>query len=66
MEIKVDNLVTFLFAIVGVCIFPLGMIWAINSLFLLQIQYTISNWFAIVFIQIYFQVILKASLTNKK
>jgi len=64
MEIDVNKLLTYFLALVGLALLPLGFIWALNSLFLLNIAYTFANWGAVVFVQVYFQVLVKASTNH--
>ena len=45
--------------------YPLGVIWAINSLFNLSIGYTFWNWLAIVVLHIFFQGNTIVSANNK-
>jgi hypothetical protein len=68
MEIETTKLTTLMIGIIGMIVLPLGFIWAVNNTFLLNIEYTFLNWLSIVFLQLYFQVVVKASTTsvNKK
>ena len=68
MEIDSTKLTTFFVGIVGLIFLPLGLIWAFNTLFNLQIEYSFLNWLSVVFVQIYIQIVLKASFIslNKK
>jgi len=61
MEIDSNKITAVVLGLIGIIVFPLGIIWSLNNLFSLQIQYTFFNWLSIVFIQIYIQIILKAS-----
>jgi len=61
MEIDSNKITTVVLGLIGIIVFPLGIIWSLNNLLSLQIQYTFFNWLSIVFIQIYIQIILKAS-----
>lgn len=61
MEIDTNKVMAVMLGLIGVIVFPMGIIWSFNNLFGLQIQYTFFNWLSIVFIQIYIQIILKAS-----
>lgn len=47
--------------IIGLITLPLGFIWAVNTAFTLNIEYTFFNWLSIAFLQIYLQVVIKAS-----
>ena len=68
MEIDSTKLTTFFVGIVGLIFLPLGLIWAFNTLLNLQIEYSFLNWLSVVFVQIYIQIVLKASFisSNKK
>jgi len=61
MEIDTNKVMAVMLGLIGIIVFPMGIIWSFNNLFNLQIQYTFFNWLSIVFIQIYIQIILKAS-----
>ena len=49
---------------VGVVVLPLGGIWALNTLFATGLEYTFMNWCAVLFAQLYIQIIIKAGLTH--
>ena len=68
MEVDSTKLATFFVGVIGLIFLPLGLIWAFNTLFNLQIEYSFLNWLSIVFVQIYIQIVLKASFisSNKK
>jgi len=66
MEIDTTKIVTFMIGIIGLIILPLGLIWAFNTLLNLQIEYTFLNWLSVVFIQLYIQIVLKASLISSQ
>lgn len=66
MEIDTTKMTAFVIGIVGLIILPLGLIWAFNTLLNLQIEYTFLNWLSIVFIQLYIQIVLKASLISSE
>lgn len=61
MEIETTKLTTFMAGIIGLITLPLGFIWAVNTAFTLNIEYTFLNWLSIAFLQIYLQVVIKAS-----
>lgn len=61
MEIDTTKLATFLAGILGLIILPLGFIWSVNTVFQLNIEYTLWNWLGIAFLQLYLQLIIKAS-----
>ncbi len=62
MEIDTNKATAFTLGITGLIILPIGLIWAINTLLNLQIEYNFFNWLSVVFIQVYIQIILKAVL----
>ena len=64
MEIQTTKLTTFLAGILGLIILPLGFIWAVNTAFAMNIEYTFLNWLSVVFLQLYLQLIIKASTIN--
>ena len=66
MEIDTTKMTAFMIGIIGLIILPLGLIWAFNTLLNLQIEYTFLNWLSIVFIQLYIQIVLKASLISSE
>ena len=61
MEVETTKLTSLFTGIIGIIILPLGFIWAVNTAFNLNIQYTFLNWLSIVFLQLYFQVVVRAS-----
>ena len=61
MEIETTKLTAFMAGIIGLITLPLGFIWAVNTAFTLNIEYTFLNWLSIAFLQIYLQVVIKAS-----
>ena len=66
MEIDTTKMVTFMIGVAGLIILPLGLIWSFNTLLNLQIEYTFLNWLSVVFIQLYIQIVLKASLISSQ
>jgi hypothetical protein len=66
MKIDTTKMTAFVIGIVGLIILPLGLTWAFNTLLNLQIEYTFLNWLSIVFIQVYIQIVLKASLISSE
>ena len=61
MEVDTTKLATFLVGILGLIILPLGFIWSVNTVFQLNIEYTLWNWLGVAFLQLYLQLIIKAS-----
>ena len=66
MEIDTTKMTAFMIGITGLIILPLVLIWAFNTLLNLQIEYTFLNWLSIVFIQLYIQIVLKASFISSQ
>ena len=61
MEIDAVKATTLLIGTLGLAVLPLGFIWAMNTLFLLNIEYTFFTWSSVLIIQLYLQIIIKAS-----
>tara|TARA_B100002019_G_C21067803_1_gene497436 strand:+ start:506 stop:724 length:219 start_codon:yes stop_codon:yes gene_type:complete len=66
MDVETTKLTTLITGLIGLIVLPLGFIWAINTAFALNIQYTFLNWLSIVFLQLYFQIVVRASTSNGK
>ena len=66
MEVETTKLSAFLLGAVGMVVLPLGFLWATNTLFQLNIDYTFINWLGVLFLQLYFQIIVKAATTPSK
>ena len=64
MEIETTKLTAFTAGIIGIITLPLGFMWAVNTAFSMNIEYTFINWLSVVFLQIYIQVVIKASTLN--
>ena len=64
MEIETTKLTAFLAGLLGLITLPLGFIWAVNTAFAMNIEYTFLNWLSVAFLQLYLQVIIKASTIN--
>jgi hypothetical protein len=62
MEVETTKLTSLFTGLIGIVILPIGFIWAVNTSFNLNIQYTFLNWLSIVFLQLYFQVVVRASV----
>jgi hypothetical protein len=63
MEVETTKLTTFVIGLAGLIILPIGFIWASNTIFQFNLEYTFINWLAVLFLQLYFQVVVKASTT---
>jgi len=66
MEISTAKLITLILGIVGLIALPLGGIWALNTLTPLNLEYTLLNWSAVLFTQVYLQIIMKAAFSSNK
>mgnify|MGYP001195299481 CR=1 FL=1 len=66
MEIKTTAIFAFVLGLVGIIFLPLGIIWAVNTLFSAGIEYSLINWTAAIFLQVYLQVILKSAFLGSK
>ena len=64
MEIETTKLSALIIGVLGLILLPLGFIWASNTIFQLNLEYTFLNWLAVVFLQLYFQIIVKASTSS--
>jgi hypothetical protein len=64
VEIETTKLTTLLLGILGFVLLPLGFMWAVNTAFAMNIEYTFLNWLSVAFLQLYLQVIIKASTIN--
>jgi hypothetical protein len=64
VEIETTKLTAFLAGIIGLITLPLGFMWAVNTAFSMNIEYTFFNWLSVAFLQLYLQVIIKASTLN--
>jgi len=64
VEIETTKLSTAMIGLLGIILLPLGGMWAINTLFQTGIEYSFVNWGACVFLQLYLQIILKASFIS--
>jgi hypothetical protein len=61
MEIDTTKLSAVFVGVIGLAILPFGFIWAMNTLFLLNIEYTFFTWASVLIIQLYLQILIKAS-----
>ena len=64
MEIETTKLTAFMVGIIGLIMLPLGFMWAVNTAFAMNIEYTFLNWLSVVFLQLYLQIVIKASTIN--
>ena len=63
MEVETTKLTSLIIGLIGMIVLPLGFIWASNTIFTLNLEYTFINWVAVLFLQLYFQIVVKASTT---
>ena len=66
MEIDTSKASLTLLGLLGFALLPLGLIWSLNTLFLLKIEYTIFTWLSAMFIQFYLQIIIKSGTISSK
>jgi hypothetical protein len=66
MEIETTKITTLIIGLIGMIILPLGFLWAANTLFQLNMDYTFLNWASVLFLQLYFQVVVKAAVSSPK
>ena len=64
MEIDNVKLMSFTVGIIGFIFMPLGVIWSLNNIFQVNIEFTLINWLSVAFLQLYLQIIIKASTLN--
>jgi hypothetical protein len=64
MEVQTTKLTAFMAGIIGLIMLPLGCMWAVNTVFAMNIEYTFLNWLSVVFLQLYLQIVIKASTIN--
>ena len=60
MEVSTTTIFAGVLGLIGVALLPLGGIWALNTLFATGLEYTFFNWMAVLFAQLYLQLIIKA------
>ena len=65
MEVSNVTILTFILGGVGVVLLPLGGIWALNTLFATGVEYTFFNWAAVLFAQLYLQIVIKAGTSHQ-
>tara|TARA_X000000950_G_C13799948_1_gene613090 strand:- start:102 stop:311 length:210 start_codon:yes stop_codon:yes gene_type:complete len=61
MEINTTKLSALTVGLIGVILLPLAFIWSMNNVFSLNVEYTFINWVSVAFLQLYLQIIIKAS-----
>jgi hypothetical protein len=64
VEVSTTSLTALLIGVIGIILLPLGGVWALNTLFSLNLEYTLVNWTAVLFVQLYVQVVLKAAVMS--
>ena len=60
MELSTTTLLGGIVGLIGVALLPFGGIWALNTLFATGLEYTFFTWAAMLFGQLYLQLIVKA------
>ena len=66
MELSNLAILAFILGVVGIVVLPLGAIWALNTLFATGLEYTFMNWCAVLFAQLYIQIIIKSGCAQVK
>ena len=66
MEIDTSKASLTLVGLIGFAFLPIALIWALNTLFSLQIEYTFFTWLSAMFIQFYLQIIIKSGTISSK
>ena len=61
MEISNAKIIGLIVGIIGVALLPLGGLWALNTLFATALEYNLLNWAAVLFAQIYIQLLVKSA-----
>jgi|SaaInlV_100m_DNA_2_1039680.scaffolds.fasta_scaffold73939_1 hypothetical protein len=61
MEISNTKIIGFIVGIMGVALLPLGGLWALNTLFTTGLKYNLLNWAAVLFAQVYIQLMVKSA-----
>ena len=61
MEISNAKIIGLIVGIIGVALLPLGGLWALNTLFATALEYNLLNWSAVLFSQIYIQLLVKSA-----
>jgi hypothetical protein len=61
MEISNTKIIGLIVGIVGIIALPLGGLWALNTLFATGLEYNLLNWSAVLFAQVYIQLMVKSS-----
>ena len=61
MEISNAKIIGLIVGFVGVALLPLGGLWALNTLFATALEYNLLNWAAVLFAQVYIQLLVKSA-----
>jgi len=64
MEISNMAILAFILGIIGIAVVPLGGLWALNTLFATGLEYNFINWLAVLFTQLYLQIVIKAGFAQ--
>ena len=60
MEVSNITILAFILGVVGLIALPFGGIWALNTLGAAELEYSLLNWTAVLFTQLYIQIIIKS------
>jgi hypothetical protein len=66
MEISTTKLISLILGLIGLIALPIGGLWALNTLTPLDLEYSLLNWSAVLFTQLYLQIVLKASFASTR
>jgi len=66
MEINTSKASLTIAGLLGFALLPLGLIWSLNTLFLLKIEYSFFTWLSAMFIQFYLQIVIKSGTIPSK
>jgi hypothetical protein len=66
MEINTSKASLTIVGLLGFALLPLGLIWSLNTLFLLKIEYSFFTWLSAMFMQFYLQILIKSGTISSK
>ena len=61
MEVSNTKIIGLFIALIGIAVLPLGGLWALNTLFATGLAYNLLNWSAVLFAQVYIQLMVKSA-----
>lgn len=60
MEVSNVTILAFILGVIGMIALPFGGIWALNTLFTTGLEYNFTTWAAVLFAQLYLQIVIKS------